>query len=139
MSDDEAKKFYEMKVVPLRRTQEVLVGYIRVDAQAIAQTAIDRLIKGEDFAAIADEYSNAKEFPRGVIPWNPESSYAPKQRSILRNLKRGELHRQPVEGVYGWEVWKLLESRSVPLPTFEQSRAQVDTYLANEKLCAKPK
>ncbi len=94
--------------------------------QARAQRAADRARKGDDFAALAREYSEAPERENGgLFGMRPADRLPELFVSATRELRAGEI-AGPVRSPAGFHVLKLIEKRQAGLPDVNvtQTRAR---------------
>jgi peptidyl-prolyl cis-trans isomerase SurA len=94
--------------------------------QARAQRAADRARKGDDFAALAREYSDAPERENGgLFGMRPADRLPELFVSATRELRAGEI-AGPVRSPAGFHVLKLIEKRQAGLPDVNvtQTRAR---------------
>jgi len=91
---------------------EVCVKHILVDTAAEAQTVIDRLAAGEDFAAVADEVSQDTGTEGGDLGCAAAGSYVDEFAQAALSATIGEV-TGPVESEFGFHV--LVVSARTPL------------------------
>ncbi|MBL1292910.1 MAG: peptidylprolyl isomerase [Thiotrichales bacterium] len=96
------------------------------EALAFAKKIYQRIIAGEDFAALAEEYSDdlgsGKE--GGKLGWiNPGATVAPFEKA-MDELKPGEMSA-PVESQFGWHIIHVNERRDFDMTeTMKKNRAR---------------
>jgi hypothetical protein len=111
------------------------VRFIRVQSQQSAKAIVERLDRGESFSALADRYSEAKEFPGGDIGFDAAGSWTLADRRLFDGMRPGEYMRAPREGIFGWELFQLVEIREDPAPEFTTQRDRVAAYVSRAKAC----
>ncbi|MCC5862223.1 MAG: SurA N-terminal domain-containing protein [Gammaproteobacteria bacterium] len=134
--DDEAlREFYQRTVADFalpeqRRARHILIA---VDgqrdlaaAQARAQSLYERIEAGEDFAALAAEFSDddGSAVEGGDLGWAERGFFVGPFEEALFELEVGEVS-EPVETVFGFHVIRLDELREGELPSFEDMRAEL--------------
>jgi parvulin-like peptidyl-prolyl isomerase len=137
-TEPELKRTYERWVQRQMIQRRYRVGYIRVATKAEADALIARLKKGESFKALANQYSEAKEFPDGVIGFDAPGVWTVADRRLFDSLRPGQFTTQAREGVFGWEIHQLLAVRATPAPSFTKMRAQIERYVQSAKSCGWP-
>jgi peptidyl-prolyl cis-trans isomerase C len=100
--------------------------HIQVSGPDVGQKVIERLGKGEDFAALAKNVSadKATASKGGDLGWFGPSPESKPFTDVLQQLKKGEYTKSPVQTPYGWHVIQLLGTRDLPLPPFDAPQVQ---------------
>lgn len=142
VADDKLRERYEKdKATYLeperRRGRHILITVdgTTSDAQASAQAKqlYERIKGGEDFAALAKEFSrdslSAKE--GGDLGWSTREAMDKTLGDRLFVLKEGELS-EPVKTQYGYHVLRLDGVRAAAGRSFEDVRAELATTMRNE-------
>ena len=123
ISDEELKAAYEEKT----RTgalMEFKVRHILLNSQSDANGVIQRLEKGEDFAAVArDSSTDTSAKQGGDLGWLSQGQMDPAIENALKGMEKHSFSGTPVKSAYGWHVLLLEESRPVPQPNFAEMRA----------------
>lgn len=133
VTPEAARKLYDETIKGMTPEEEVRARHILVEDEAEAKKIHARVKAGEDFAKIAGEVSkdpgSGKE--GGDLGFfTKERMVAPFAEAAFK-LKPGEIS-DPVKTQFGWHVIKLEERRMKPLPTFDEVRREVETYLARK-------
>jgi peptidyl-prolyl cis-trans isomerase C len=139
VTDAQAKQYYDANAskgmfnVPERvHLQYILVKAsdkdpesVRVDAKKRADEAARKAASGEDFAALAKQYSQDPTAPRGGdIGLLPRGVMFPKFEEVAFSLKPGQV--SPVfETPKGFNVVKLLEKLPVSTQSFDEVKAEL--------------
>jgi peptidyl-prolyl cis-trans isomerase C len=134
VSEEQAKKFYDANVpkgmfnVPEQvHVQYILVKVsekdpesVRIDARKRADEAAKRAASGEDFTALAKQYSQDPTAARGGdIGFFPRGVMFPKFEDVAFSAKQGEV--SPVfETPKGFNVMKILEKKPESTRTYEE-------------------
>lgn len=81
--------------------------HILVDDEALANDLYDRAVAGEDFAALAGEFSTDtySAASGGELGWSPTSAYVPEFAAAADALAVGGISA-PVKSDYGWHIIK---------------------------------
>jgi peptidyl-prolyl cis-trans isomerase C len=139
ITEAQAKAFYDGNVAKgmFNVPEQVHVQYIlvkatekdpesvRIDAKKRADEAAKRAAAGEDFAALAKQYSQDTTAARGGdIGFIPRGVMFPKFEETAFTLKPGEV--SPVfETPKGFNIMKVLEKHAVTTQTFDQVKAEL--------------
>ena len=99
-----------------------------------AQSALERLKQGADFAQVAAEFSDAPDAMQGgVLDWRPIGQMGPLFTNLLVTMQIGEL-TPVVRSPIGFHILKLLDRRKqeTPVVIIEQTHAQHILIKINE-------
>ena len=115
---DAMKKLYEESIKSVTPEEEARARHIK---------------GGEDFAKVAGEVSkdpgSGKE--GGDLGWFTKDRMVPEFSEAAFKMKPGEVS-EPVKSQFGWHVIKLEETRTKPLPSFDEVKDQVEQYLTRK-------
>ncbi len=121
-----------------RRASHILItaGAERTEeeARALAQTLLERLENGEDFAELAAEYSDdpGSAGQGGDLGWIEPDVMMPEFEDALYDLQTGEI-AGPVETEFGWHLIRLDEIEAPRGQTFEEARAEILEEVREER------
>ncbi|NKF21431.1 peptidylprolyl isomerase [Solimonas marina] len=127
----------ERKTVTETHARHILIqtNAIRDDKQAheLADEIYKRLKNGEDFAALAKQFSDdpGSKNSGGDLGYQPPGVFVPEFQSRLDALKPGEIS-EPFRTQYGWHVAQLIDRRDRDV-TEEQRRAKARTAIGTRK------
>ena len=136
ISEETLRKVYEIELIrnklkddmarELSRTDtQVLLRHILVPNELAAQTIIDRLNRGEDFAKLAAQFSTdpGSKDAGGVYDWAPASNYVPEFRDASLTQEIGVVG-QPVKTDFGYHIIQVIgrEELSITDSQFEQKK-----------------
>jgi peptidyl-prolyl cis-trans isomerase C len=128
-----ARKLYEETIATMKPEEEVRARHILVESEDEAKKIAARVKGGEDFVKVATEVSkdpgSAKD--GGDLGFFTKDRMVPEFAEVAFKLKPGEIS-DPVKTQFGWHVIKVEEKREKPVPTFEEVKDQVDSYLAQK-------
>lgn len=75
----------------------------------------DRIMKGEDFAVLAKEFSDDKSTAAkgGVLPWFGANRMIPEFIKEVSNLKETNQVTKPFKSSFGWHIVKLIDRKDI--------------------------
>jgi peptidyl-prolyl cis-trans isomerase C len=117
-----------------RGTQEWLIRHILVDQEALAQSLIQRLQQGADFALLASEHTVDPDSKAqgGVVGWVSQNQLVPEIVPIVRQMQAPQLWATPVRTARGWHVLNLQALRPLTPLDPEKVRPQLLEGLAQK-------
>jgi peptidyl-prolyl cis-trans isomerase C len=131
VSEDAMRKLYEETVKTMTAEPEVRARHILVATEDEAKKAHARVTTGkEDFAKVAEELSNdpgSKGEGGDLGFFSKERMVEPFAETAFK-LEPGQIS-PPIQTQFGWHVIKVEEKRTRPIPTFEETREQIETFL----------
>ena len=138
IEEDAVEQLYQREVgnlVEQRRAAHILVEIDDDDDAALAraQEAYQRVEAGEDFAALAREYSDDSGSANrgGDLGFTVQGSFDPAFDEALAALEEGEVS-EPIRTSYGYHLIKLTDLQAPDLPTLEEMRESLEQELKNE-------
>jgi peptidyl-prolyl cis-trans isomerase C len=114
---------------------QVDARHILVKTQAEAQSIIDQLNKGADFATLATKDSidpGAKN--GGELGWFAQNEMVPAFANAAFALKPGQYTKTPVQTQFGWHVILCEGKRQAPAPSFDSVKDQIRQQLADDAI-----
>lgn len=110
-----------------RGNQEWLIRHILVEQEELANTLLQRIQMGEDFALIAAEHSiDTDSKPQGgLVGWVSQSQLVPEIVHVLRQMQAPQLWATPVRTARGWHVLSLQALRPLKPLDAEKIRPQL--------------
>ncbi len=139
VTDDEAKKYYDTNAPKgmFKAPEQVHVQYIlvkvaekdpesvRLDARTRAEEAAKRASAGEDFAALAKQYSQDATAARGGdIGFFPRGVMFPKFEEVAFSAKPGDVS-SVFETPKGFNVMKVLEKKPETNRSYDEVKTQL--------------
>lgn len=128
VTEEELKKYYDNNK---EQFEVVKASHILVADKKTAEDIYNRLMKGENFATLAKEYStdtatkdkggDLGEFPHGVM--------VPEFDQVVFSLKKGEISK-PVKTDYGYHI---IKSEGITIKPFDEVKDAIESYLLNDK------
>jgi peptidyl-prolyl cis-trans isomerase C len=133
ISPEAARKLYDETVKGLTPEPEVRARHILVETEDEAKAALTRLKGGEDFGKVAGDLSKdpgSKAEGGDLGFFSKERMVEPFAETAFK-LEPGQVS-DPVKTQFGWHVIRVEEKRTKPVPTFEETKEQIDTYLGRK-------
>jgi peptidyl-prolyl cis-trans isomerase D len=119
-----------------REQEHYWLRHIQVEDVQLAEFILTLLQDGEDFTAMAAEYSvDFSADSGGDLGWLTENMLEPEMFTAIADLNIGDLS-QPVQSLQGWHVFQLLgkDLRPVSDSEYEQLRlAEFQIWLDNQR------
>lgn len=147
ISEDEIQKYYDEKITGDVTASHILIE-VKTNSSATeeekrtakeeglkkANEALDKLKNGEDFAAIAKEYSDddATKDNKGLMGTINTLELDDVTRQELTKLEVGKYSESPVETEYGYELFMKLEEKEKP--KLESVKSKIIEKITTEKL-----
>ncbi|WP_027910721.1 SurA N-terminal domain-containing protein [Pseudomonas sp. URMO17WK12:I4] len=142
VTDEEMKAAYESEIANLAEQRDAAHILIEVggdvsdeQAKAKIEDIQKRLQKGEDFAALAKEFSQdpGSASDGGDLGYAGKGVYDPAFEDALYALKKEEVSA-PVRTEFGWHLIKLLGVQAPEVPTFASMKAKLETDLKAQRV-----
>lgn len=114
---------------------EVTADVTDEQAKAAAQSAIERINAGEEFAAVAKEVSDdiGSAEQGGDLGFAAQGVYDPAFEDALYALENGQISA-PVRTDYGWHVIKLLGVQAADVPSFSSLKDKLSQDLKSQQV-----
>lgn len=112
------------------------VSQIVVSTETDAMDLIRRLQKGELFGRLAQEFSldAASKAQGGSLGWMMTGQVIPAVANVLPTMAKGAITPKPIQTPAGWVILKLDDKRAFKIPTFEESKPQLQQALVQQYL-----
>jgi peptidyl-prolyl cis-trans isomerase C len=133
VTPEAARKLYDETVKSVPTEQEVRARHILVENEDEAKKIATRVKGGEDFAKVAGEVSKdpGSKTDGGDLGFFTKDRMVEPFAETAFKLEPGQIS-DPVKSQFGWHVSKVEEKRAKPAPTFDETKDQVETYLARK-------
>jgi peptidyl-prolyl cis-trans isomerase C len=133
VTPEAARKLYDETVKSIAPEAEVRARHILVESEDDAKKAYQRVKGGEDFAKVAEELSKdpGSKAEGGDLGFFSKDRMVEPFAETAFKLEPGQI-AEPVKSQFGWHVIKLEEKRNKPVPSFEETKEQIDTYLGRK-------
>jgi peptidyl-prolyl cis-trans isomerase C len=103
------------------------------EAEAKIKAVIERLNKGEDFAALAKELTEdpAGKQDGGDLGYFTKEQMVPEFSAVAFKLEKGKIS-EPVKTQFGWHVLKVEDKRKRQPPEFDKVKDQLESYVVRK-------
>lgn len=133
VTPEAARKLYDETTKEMKPEQEVRARHILVETEEQAKAIVARLKKGKDFAKVAAETSKdpgSKETGGELGFFTKDRMVAPFAEAAFK-LEPNQIS-EPVQTQFGWHVIQTEEKRSQPIPSFDDLKPQIETFLGRQ-------
>lgn len=132
LKEDKLRARYDREIKSAGGEEEVHARHILVETEDAAKGVIKELQAGADFAAVAKEKSTGPSGAKGGdLGFFKRGDMVPEFSKAAFALGVGEIS-EPVETQFGWHVIKVEERRKAPVPTLEESMADLREAAAKD-------
>jgi len=130
VTEDAIQKMYDEQVRLQQLDDEVRIRHILVADKATADQAMEDLRAGEDFAAVAFEYSTDKttRLDGGELGFVSPNLLDDPFPNKIADTQVGA-YSEPFESERGWHILKVDERRRPPPATLEKMRPEIVSFL----------
>jgi foldase protein PrsA len=134
ISAADIKAYFEKNPGMFKTAAQVQAEHILFAAadQKTAESVLDQVKKGGDFAALAKKYSTdpGSKDKGGDLGWAPTTQYVTEFATALNQMKVNEVRL--VQTQYGWHVVKLLGTKPESQQTLDQVKEQITQILQQQ-------
>ncbi len=124
-TDAEVQESYDALYGSGSAGEEYNASHILVETEEEAQTIVEELAGGADFATLAQEKSTGPSGPSGgELGWFGAGRMVPDFEAAVIALEVGEVS-QPVQTQFGWHVIVLNDTRAIEAPALEDVREEI--------------
>lgn len=139
VSDADIREHFEINVAQytepeLRRVRQILLAAESVDAEARARNLRSRIDAGEEFATLADQYSEdpASADQHGELGLIARGDLDSVLETVIFSLP-ANLVSQPVQSARGWHILEVTEIRPAQPQPFDAVREAVERDLRDRR------
>ena len=135
-SEAELRAAYDQAFGSAEPVIEYNAAHILVKTKEEADAIEKQLAEGADFGQLAAEKSTDKSGPnKGDLGWfQPEQMVAPFADAV-KALEKGKVSA-PVETQFGWHVIKLIDSREMTPPNFDEIKTELAVQVRRDRVQA---
>ncbi len=132
VNDAALHKVYDEAAKQIGDEQEVHARHILVETEADAKAIAEQLKKGADFAALAKEKSKDPGAAQGGdLGYFTKDQMVPEFAEVAFKLDKGQIS-DPVKTEFGWHIIQVEDKRKREVPSFEQVKPQLETYVVRK-------
>lgn len=123
-------RMYEEQVRLQQLDDEVRIRHILLETQEEAREVLEKARAGEDFTALAFEYSEdtRTRLDGGSFGWVSPNEMIEPFPAVIADTPAGEIS-EPFQSEQGWHILKVEQRRTRPPKTREEMRPEIVTYL----------
>lgn len=135
ISEQDMKDYFDKNKDSFNTAEQVKASHILVDTEDKAKEVEDKLSKGEDFAALAKEYSTdtSNNQQGGELGYFPRGTMVPEFEDAAFSMKVGEIS-QPVKTKFGYHIIKVEDKKEAKVATYEESKDKIKEKLTQDKM-----
>ncbi|MFQ7901035.1 SurA N-terminal domain-containing protein [Stutzerimonas degradans] len=138
VSDEALQELYQKQIANLseqRRAAHILIEGNDPKAKSTLEDISRRLQAGEDFAALAKEFSQdpGSASEGGDLGFAGRDVYDPAFEEALYALQEGQVS-EPVQTEFGWHLIKLLGVQSPEIPSFDSMKPELARELKAQQV-----
>ena len=135
LSDDEVKKYYEANKEKFKKEREISTRHILLRTEEEAQQIKEKLKNGEDFVALAKQYSiePTARTSGGDIGFHPKGTLLPEYEEAAFKLTKVGQVSGIVKTQYGYHVIRLEGIKPPASVPFEEVKDFIKQQMAQEK------
>ncbi len=137
VTDADLQARYDQEIGAATPEQEVSARHILVKTEDEAKAIIAELDGGADFVELAKAKSTGPSGPNGGdLGYFGKGRMVPEFEQAAFAMETGAYTKEPVKTQFGFHIIKVENKRDVALPTFEQSKEQLQQIVLTEKYAA---
>lgn len=136
VTEDSLKSAYNTYKENFPKVEERKARHILVDSEEKARDALQKVMGGADFEALAKEISadNASAAQGGDVGYFAKSDVVAEFAEAAFATPVGEITSEPVQTQFGYHVIKVEDSRQRPVPPYEQVKPLLEVQLRQAAL-----
>ena len=121
--------------------KEYHVEHILVDNESDAKAIIAQIKAGGNFEEIAKAKSKDPGSAKngGDLGWVSDKALVPEFSKAMVQLKNGQITNKPVKSQFGYHIIKMIDSRDMRAPSFEEMKDQLKQMIASDQNWQKAK
>jgi peptidyl-prolyl cis-trans isomerase C len=138
VTEEAIKARYDKMVAETPPTQETRASHILLETEDEAKAVIAELEAGADFATLAKAKSKDPSAAQngGDLGYFTKDRMVPEFAEAAIALEKGSMSKAPTQSEFGWHVIMVVDRRDQALPSFEETRAQLEEAMSNEAATA---
>jgi parvulin-like peptidyl-prolyl isomerase len=133
VTDDEVKEFYKNSPLPPLKPEKDFVRIIQFNDEATAKETKEKLKKGGDFDALADELAKSGKASATNYGWLEPQTLSKDMSDAMRIAKLNVVYG-PLKGKDGSPyMFRIKERQDSEVVPFEEAKPQIKNILLNQK------
>jgi peptidyl-prolyl cis-trans isomerase C len=134
-TDAAVKAKYEELVKSMPQQDEVRASHILVADEKTANEVLEKLKKGEDFAALAKQYSiDPTKANGGDLGYFVKTAMVKEFGDAAFAMKKGDVSKTPVKTQFGYHIIKVADMRKQQPPAFDAVKDRVKGQVTEEAI-----
>ncbi len=134
ISDERVAQYYKEHISEFRENAQFHARQILVDTRELAERIHSRVVKGEDFAALAQQFSVSPDAKRGGdLGYFDAQSYPEVFSQVCQGLSVGQVS-QVTATPYGYQIFQLLDRRPARQRPLAEAAPSIKRMLQEEKV-----
>ncbi|MDI3306177.1 MAG: peptidylprolyl isomerase [Acetobacteraceae bacterium] len=129
---------YDQEAARRQGEEEIHARHILVQTETEARAAMAEIKGGADFAEVAKRLSKdpGSRDSGGDLGFFKKGDMVPEFAEAAFAMQPGQISSAPVRTPFGWHIIKVEERRTAPVPSFEESRQEIERKLLEEQVNA---
>ncbi|MFA7079000.1 MAG: peptidylprolyl isomerase, partial [Syntrophomonas sp.] len=136
VSDTDAQNYYNENQIMFKDPGGIQIFHILVDSEQLASEIIVKLKQGDDFAALAQQYSSdpgSKDRGGDVGPVNESTNFVPEFKQAALALQPGQLNPQPIKSDFGYHIIKAGDKKDARQLSFAEVKDSLKVQMEMEQ------
>jgi parvulin-like peptidyl-prolyl isomerase len=134
VTDEEIEQYYNKHIADYRDNTRFHARQILVDKKEVADRLYARLMKGEDFQALAKEFSVSPDAARGGdLGFFDANAYPEVFAEICQQLSPGEISKVKATP-YGYQIFQLIAKRPPRQRSMDEVRERIEQKLKEQRV-----
>lgn len=134
VTDAAVKAKYDELVKASPAPDEVRASHILVTDEKTATEVLAKIAKGEDFAALAKQYSiDPTKANGGDLGYFVKSAMVKEFGDAAFAMNKGDVSKTPVKSEFGYHIIKVVDKRKQAPPAFDQVKDRIKAQVTEEQ------
>jgi len=128
VSDTDAQNYYNENKIMFKDPGGIHIFHILVDSEQLASEIIMKLKQGDDFTALAKQYSSdpgSKDRGGDLGLVNESTNFVPEFKQAALALQPGQLSSQPIKSDFGYHIIKAGDKKDAMQLSFAEVKDQL--------------